>query len=137
MPGGPGAKAEFGEAWFYEMLRQVRWPDGIICPFCGQRRVTTHSKSATAPRRRYLCLGCRRTFTDLTGTPLSRTNLPLATWFCCLRLMEKGQTTSGLAKELGVKWDTAAHIQRRLAMALTRPGFVRHLRDAAWKALSE
>ncbi len=127
-------RAEFSEDWCYEALRTARWPSGITCPRCGQRRVTTHSKSAKAPRRRYLCLGCRRTFTDLTGTPLARTNLPLATWFLCLRLMGEGRSTSGLAKELRVKWDTSVQLQRRLAPALARPGLVRQLRGAAREA---
>jgi transposase-like protein len=134
---GAGVNSTFSEARCYEMLRRVRWPDGITCPFCNQRRVTTHSKTATAPRRRYLCLTCRRTFTDLTGTPMARTNLPLAMWFCCLRLMEKGQTTSKLAKQLGVKWDTASHIQRRLITAAGPSAFIRHLRDATGRIQNE
>ena len=127
-------KAEFSEAWCYELLRRVRWPDGIACPYCGSIRVTTHSKSAEAARQRYLCLGCRHTFTDLTGTPFARTNLPLATWFWGLRLLGEGRSRSELAKELGVKWDTMGHMERRLALTLARPGLVRQLREAARKA---
>lgn len=119
--------AEFSEAWCYGLLRQARWPNGIACPYCGQRRVTTHSKSAEAAWRRYLCLGCRRTFTDLTGTPFAGTNLPLGTWFRCLRLLGERRSRSELAKEIGVKWDTVGHMERRLALALARPGFVREL----------
>ena len=127
-------RAEFSEAWCYEVLRTARWPDGIMCPRCGQARVTTHSKSAETAWRRYLCLGCRRTFTDLTGTPFARTNLPLTTWFRCLRIMGQGRSTSGLAKELQVKWDTSVQLQRRLAAALARPGLVRQLREATREA---
>ena len=127
-------RAEFSEAWCYEVLRTARWPNGIMCLRCGQARVTTHSKSAGTSWRRYLCLGCRRTFTDLTGTPFARTNLPLTTWFRCLRLMGQGHNTSGLAKELQVKWDTSVQLQRRLAAALARPGLVRQLREAAREA---
>lgn len=122
-------RTDFNEAWCYEALRRVRWPDGITCPFCGRGRVTTHSKSARTPRRRYLCLGCRRTFTDLTGTPLARTNLRLGTWFRCLRLLRHGRTTTDLARALEVKWDTAVQLQRRLGVALTRPGVIRQLRE--------
>lgn len=121
---------DFSETWCYEQLRRVRWSRGITCPFCGGIRVTTHSKRAGTPRRRYLCLGCRRTFTDLTGTPLARTNLPLAKWFLCLRLLRHGTTTTDLARALGVKWDTAVQLQRRLGVALARPGLVRQLREA-------
>jgi transposase-like protein len=127
-------RAEFSETWCYELLRRARWPNGITCPYCGRSRVTTHSKSARSPRRKYLCISCRRTFTDLTGTPLARTNLPLATWFRSLRLFGGGWSRSELAKELGVKWDTMGHMERRLALALARPGLVRQLRDATREA---
>ena len=128
---------KFSEDRCYEILRQMRWPEGIICPLCEGKRVTTHSKFASTSRRRYLCVGCRRTFTDLTGTPLARTNLPLGTWFLCLDLIARGQRTSELAKELGVKWDTAAYMVRRLDRALIRQGFVWRLRDAVKEAQYE
>lgn len=130
-------RLEISEARCYEMLRRVRWPNGIICPFCGRSHVTTHSRFERTRRQRYLCLTCRRTFTDLTGTPLARTNLPLGTWLLCLRLIGQGRTTSELAKELGVKWDTAAQLQRRLGLALARSGFVRQLREATRGAWGE
>ncbi len=133
MPGGAGVKTEISEAWCYEMLRRARWPDGITCPYCLEKRVTTHSKPANTPRRRYLCLVCRRTFTDLTATPLARTNLPLGKWLLCIRLLQHGRTTTDLAKALEVKWDTAVHLQRRLGTALARPGLVRQLRETMEK----
>jgi transposase-like protein len=124
---------EFSEAWCYEMLRRVRWPDGITCPFCRRGRVTTHSKPTKTPRRRYLCLACRRTFTDLTGTPMARTNLPLRKWLLCIRLLQHGRTTTDLARALEVKWDTAVQLQRRLGVALARPGLIRQLRETVEK----
>lgn len=122
-------EAVFSETKCYRLLRQVRWPGGIVCPFCRGSRVTTHSKFAKTPRQRYLCLGCRRTFSDLTGTPFAGTNLPLGAWFGCLRLLGRGFTTSELARALGVKWDTTAQLERRLGAAGTRPGLVRSLRE--------
>ena len=123
-------KGELTEAACYEVLRRVRWPNGTTCLYCGEGRVTIHSVSPRTPRRRYLCLGCRRTFTDLTGTPFARTNLLLGTWFRCLSLMRQGHSTSALAKELGVKWDTSALMQRRLRPTLARPGLLQQLREA-------
>lgn len=129
--------AQFGDGWCYALLRTVRWPKRPICPFCGGTRVTTHSKSSGTPRRRYVCIACRRTFTDLTGTIFARTNLPLGTWFHCLQLMGRGHTTSGLAKALGVKWDTTAHMLRRLETGMARPGLVWQLREGIEKAEDE
>jgi transposase-like protein len=120
----------FDESYCYTKLREVRWPDGIVCPLCKLGRVTTHTKFATTPRRRYLCLHCRRTFTDLTGTPFARTNLPLGTWASALRLASAGQSTSELARELGVAWDTAAHLARRIGEALTEPSLAAQFRQA-------
>jgi len=122
---------QFEEVKCYEILRRIRWPSGIRCPSCAGDRVTIHTKSPTMPRRRYLCLGCRRTFTDLTGTPFARTNLPLSRWFRCLRRMEEDCTTSELARSLEVKWDTAAHLRSQITLALREPGIVRQLCQAA------
>lgn len=130
-------RADISEAWCYEIIRRVRWPDGVACPFCGRRRVTIHTRPAGTPRRRYLCLECRRTFTDLTGTPFARTNLPLRKWLQCLRLLPDGRSTTDLANALKVKWDTVAHIQRRLGVALARPGLVRQLREIVEKCEHE
>lgn len=38
--------------------------------------------------------------------------------------------TSDLAKEIGVKWETAAHIQRILSIGMSRAGFFSRLREA-------
>ena len=122
-------KPKLDELGCYLTLRKIRWPKGILCPYCGQKRVTMHTKSTRTPRRRYLCLGCRRTFTDLTATPFARTNLPLHVWLLSVRLIGELRLTSDLAKALHVKWDTAARIQRRLVLPLNRPGFIRRLRD--------
>jgi transposase-like protein len=119
------------EARCYQLLRQARWPNGIVCPHCRQMRVTTHSKFTTTSRRRYLCLECRRTFTDLTGTPFARTNLSLCTWFHCLDLIGQGLRTSELAKKLSVKWDTTAYMVRRVAKQLKQPGLIQKLCEAA------
>ncbi len=127
-------KAGPDEERCYELLRRARWPAGITCPLCGGRRVTNHTTGRRTPRRRYLCLGCRRTFTDFTGTPLAQTNLPLAKWFDCLRLLGERHTTIELARSLEVKWETAARLERRLVVALARPGFLRQLREALEKA---
>jgi len=121
----------------YLKLREVRWPSGITCPLCQLGRVTTHTKFGSSPRRRYLCLHCGRTFTDLTGTPFARTNLPLATWASALSMVGAGRSTSALAKELGVAWDTAAYLVRRLAAALLEPGLATRFRDAVETALAD
>jgi hypothetical protein len=76
-------------------------------------------------------------FTDLSGTPLARTRLPLSSWFLYLRLLEHGHTTSELARALGVKWDTVAAVQRRIGLALGRSGLVHQLRKVAQQEVAD
>jgi len=118
------------EAWCYEVLRRVRWPDGLRCPYCKRRWVTSHTKSAKTPRRRYLCFHCRRTFTDLTGTPLARTHLSLTTWFHAMSLLADGSNTAELARALDIKWDTASHLRRRIEGGQQPSGFIHQLSRA-------
>src|SRR5690606_39114098 len=50
-----------------EELRTARFALGRSCPRCGCER--THRWGSFSGRQRYRCLGCRRTFSDLTATP--------------------------------------------------------------------
>jgi transposase-like protein len=123
--------ARLHEERCYAALRRVRWPLGVMCPLCQSRRVTTHTKFRTTPRRRYLCLSCRKTFTDLTGTPFMRTNLPLSSWLAYLRFSAQGQSTTELAEQLGVKWDTVTRMRERLGSPAMWPTLARQLHDTA------
>lgn len=111
----------------YRVLRHHRWRDGVRCARCGGARVTVHTRSGDTPRLRYLCLDCRRTFNDLTGTVFAGSNLPLAAWFRALSLLPERLTTVELARALSLKWDTARRISRRLVVAAGQPGLVRDL----------
>jgi len=121
------AQVKLDDGWCYEMLRRCRWPHGVACVRCGSRRVTVHTRSRRTPRLRYLCLGCRRTFNDLTGTIFAGSNLPLTTWFCGLSLLSEELSTVEYARALSIKWDTARRISRLLLVAASQPGLVRDL----------
>jgi transposase-like protein len=50
-----------------DFIREARFARGFVCPRCNSRRVQRWGHFAG--RQRYRCKGCRRTFSDLTGTP--------------------------------------------------------------------
>lgn len=50
-------------------VREVRFAGGVHCPRCRSDRV--HRWGSFAGRQRYRCTGCRRTFSDLTGTAMA------------------------------------------------------------------
>lgn len=52
-------------------IRDARFSRGVRCPRCGHSRV--HRWGSFSCRQRYRCLGCSRTFSDLTATPAAYT----------------------------------------------------------------
>jgi DNA-directed RNA polymerase subunit RPC12/RpoP len=59
----------FDEATCFATLRQLRWPEDAICPYCSSKDVTKDGPDDTRPeRQRYLGHACRRRFDHLTGT---------------------------------------------------------------------
>jgi transposase-like protein len=93
----------FDDAKCFQTVRDMRWPDGVVCPSCGSTSVVKNGRDDTQPdRQRYECNDCRKRFDDLTGTVFAGHHLPLPTWIACLYLM--GLNLSGLqiARELGI-----------------------------------
>lgn len=102
----------FDDAKCFQAVRDLRWPDGVVCPSCGSASIVKNGRDDTQPdRQRYECRGCRKRFDDLTGTVFAGHHQPLRTWIACLYLM--GLNLSGLqiAGELGIdKGDARAMI---------------------------
>ena len=71
-----------------QYLAACRWPDGFICPRCGNRRAYELVKL-----RRRQCTGCRHQVSLTAGTILHNTKTPLTVWFWAAYLM----TTTSVA----------------------------------------
>ena len=85
----------------YEMVREMRWPQGIECPKCRSHEVKKRGfHSRQAYRQRYVCQGCQQQFDDLTGTIFEGHHQPLRTWFLCLYLMGLNLSNEQIAQEL-------------------------------------
>lgn len=67
------------EAWSQQPatiqhVREARFADGLKCPRCRSDRVKRNGNFRDKKgffEQRYLCHACRRTFSDLTKTPLA------------------------------------------------------------------
>ena len=93
-------------------LIKMRWPDGFVCPHCG---VTEHSYSAA--RKIFQCSGCRVQTSARAGTIFHKSRTPLVKWFLAIYLITSAKNDIAaleLARQLGVKWDTAWLIKRKL-----------------------
>lgn len=95
-----------------EALFKVRWPDGFICPKCGNRK---YSKIRT--RHLYQCSNCFYQASITSGTIFHSTNLPLVKWFWAIYLMasDKGGISAlRLSKHIRVSWVTAHSMLRKI-----------------------
>ena len=53
----------------YQTVRELRWPDGVVCPSCESKYVVKRGCDDTEPaRQRYECHDCNKRFDDLTDT---------------------------------------------------------------------
>lgn len=101
-----------------EVIRQMRFPDGSICPGC-ERETTFHPVTG---RTSYACQFCGHHVYPLAGTIFEGSTTPLDMWFFAMYLMV--QTRSGISAKqlermLGVTYKTAWRMfkQIRILMA--------------------
>jgi transposase-like protein len=94
------------EAKCFQTLREMRWPNGVLCPGCGSSQVKKHGKDQTQPlRQRYRCAACSRPFDDWTDTLLAGHHQPLRLGILCLYGMGLNRSNQQIAQELGLNKD--------------------------------
>ncbi len=95
------------EAKCYEVVRQLRWPNGVRCPTCESSEIVKRGKHThQTHRQRYACHACGCQFDDLTGTIFEGHHQPLHTWVLCLYFMGLNLSNEQIAAELDVDADT-------------------------------
>ena len=89
------------EASCAAFLSERRWPEGFVCPGCGEQRAAALKSRAYT----YECLDCGRQTSATAGTVMHRSKLPLTTWFWAAHLMathSNGMSARQLEDQLGV-----------------------------------
>jgi transposase-like protein len=89
-------------AWSEEesrsFLELMRWPDGPVCPKCGNLgawKIQRVSTNKNALRTFYKCKACRRQFTVTLGTIFEDSHIPLAKWIGAMFLL--GSSKKGIS----------------------------------------
>lgn len=89
------------DAQCYETVRNLRWENGISCPFCASEQVIKRGRDDNEPfRQRYECKSCNRRFDDLTDTIFAGHHQPLKVWILCLYFMGLNLSNAQIAQEL-------------------------------------
>jgi transposase-like protein len=97
-----------------------RWPDGLVCPGCGKRRVV----GLKSRPRLHECLDCGRQTSVTAGTAMHRSKLPLTTWFWAAHLMtthSNGMSARQLEDQLGVTYKTAWLLTQKMRRSMVDP----------------
>ena len=97
-------------------LEELRWPQGIVCPWCASTRQFYTVRSV-----KYKCADCRQEFSVRKGTIFEESRLPLQKWFIAAWLItsnRKGIPSTQLAREIGVTQKTAWFMLGRLREVL-------------------
>jgi transposase-like protein len=103
------------DAQCYEIVRELRWPDGVRCPHCGSAEVNKRGHDEReSHRQRYECNGCGRQFDDLSGTLFERHHQPLRVWVLCLYFMGLNLSNQQIAAELDLDPDTVQDMTTQL-----------------------
>ena len=93
----------------------ARWPDGAVCPACGEAKRIGARKGGF-----YRCNACLSDFTIRTGTIFERSKVPLHKWIYAMYLLvtsRKGISSLQLHSQIGVTQKTAWFMLQRLREA--------------------
>jgi transposase-like protein len=107
------AALAFVEAWL--------WPNGPVCPFCGETSRVGRLAGKTTRPGLCKCYACQKPFTVKIGTVFEDTHAPLRLWLQAIYLMcssKKGISTRQLQRTLGVGMKTAWHMGHRIRLAM-------------------
>lgn len=96
-------------------VRAARFAHGVRCPRCGHDR--TQRWGSFSGRQRYRCVGCTRTFSDLTATPAAYSK-KLLLWTDYGQCMADGASVRRAARRLRIHPCTAFRWRHVLLAAL-------------------
>src|SRR6476646_308083 len=104
-----------------EHLEAIRWPNGPVCPHCGEaERVYRLAGKSHRPGLIH-CNACEGQFTVTTGSVMESSHVPLNKWVLAFRLMassKKGISAHQLHRTLGVTYKTAWFMSHRIREAM-------------------
>ena len=97
-------------------LKQMRWPNGFVCPRCG----CDHGYEVTT-RNTYECSQCHKQTSITADTLFHGSRIPLTKWFWAIYFLgsDKGSISAlRLSKLIEVNWRTARLILSKLRAAM-------------------
>jgi transposase-like protein len=110
-----------------EALENIVWPNGPVCPHCGNAdaaRIAKLETKTARPGLRY-CNECKGQFTATVGTIFERSKIPLTKWWLAMHLIgssKKGTSSHQLHRMLGVSYKSTWFMMHRIREAMRAGG---------------
>lgn len=104
-----------------EYLEAIRWPDGAVCPHCGDSENAYALKGKSHRAGLWKCGACRKQFSVTVGTVFERSKIGLHKWLLATALLcasKKGMSSHQLHRTLGVTYKTAWFMTHRIREAM-------------------
>lgn len=105
-----------------EFLEASRWPDGPVCPLCGQLDTVKPVNGKSMGAGWYYCAKCQDKFTVRVGTLYERSHIPLHKWLLATHLIvssKKGMSALQLSRMLGITYKSAWFMCHRIREGMT------------------
>ncbi len=116
----------------YDWVEARIWPDGPVCPHCGETKRINKMRGEATRIGLYKCYKCRKQFNVKIGTIFEKSHVPMRLWLQAFYLIvssKKGISSNQLHRTLGVTLKTAWFIGHRIREAL-RSGSLAHMGGA-------
>ena len=104
-----------------EHLESLHWPNGPVCPRCGETKRVTRLKGKSTRAGVVMCNPCRKPFTVTVGTVFEDSKIGLNKWLLGFRLMagsKKGISAHQLHRSLGITYKSAWFMAHRIREAM-------------------
>lgn len=102
-------------------LQRLRWPNGVTCPRCGTKRPYWLKN-----QHLWECRECKYHFSVTAGTIFHRSKIDLPRWFVAIWMMchsPKGVSAKQIKREIGVHYETAWYMAKRIRKAMKHDVF--------------
>lgn len=115
-----------------EFLEALRWPDGPVCPKCGEinnayrlepKPTKEGGKGKHVRKGVWKCGGCREQFTVTVGTIFEDSHIPLSKWLLAYHLLcasKKGMSAHQLHRMLKVTYRSAWFMAHRIRYTMSQ-----------------
>jgi transposase-like protein len=110
----------------FEYVEAHLWPNGAVCPHCGNRsdkRIGRLTGKSSRPGLRK-CYACRRTFTVRVGSIFEDSHFPLHLWLQAIHLIcasKKGVSTRQIQRTFNCSMKTAWFLMHRVREFMNGP----------------